>query len=65
MSLSVATGTPTTPAAHALDLLILLQLLARHSTDACAVEVGLLGLDAAKTTQLYTICQRIDMFIHN
>lgn len=36
----------------ALDFLILLQLLPWHAADACAVEVGLLGLDAAQAAEL-------------
>lgn len=51
---SITTSTPPTPAAHALDLLVLLQLLPRHAADARAVEVGLFGLDASQTAQLRT-----------
>jgi hypothetical protein len=32
--------------------LVLLELLARYATDASAVEVGFLGLDASKTAEL-------------
>ncbi len=49
---SIITGTSAASTAHARNLLILLQLLARHPANARAVEVGLLGLDAPQTTQL-------------
>lgn len=38
--------------ANTLNLLILLQLLPRHAADACAVEVCLLGLNAAQAAEL-------------
>lgn len=43
-------------ATHTLDLLVLLQLLARNSTNACAVEVGLLSLYAPEAAELH-YCQ--------
>lgn len=42
----------STATADTLDLLILFQLLPRHTTDACAVEVGLLSLNAPQTAKL-------------
>jgi hypothetical protein len=39
--------------------LILLELLARHATDASAVEVGFLGLDAAETAELEESSQHL------
>ena len=49
--LITTTATPT-PTTHTLDLLILLQLRSRHTADARAIEIGLLGLDAAEAAQL-------------
>jgi hypothetical protein len=48
----VTARTASAPTADALDFLILLQLLSGHAADACAVEIGLLGLDAAQATKL-------------
>ena len=44
--------TAAAPTADAFNLLILFQLLPRHAADACAVEVGLLGLNAAQAAEL-------------
>ena len=49
--LVIARAAPA-PTADALDLLILLQLFSGHAADACAVEVGLLGLNAAQAAEL-------------
>jgi hypothetical protein len=49
--LVIARAAPA-PTADALDLLVLLQLFSGHAADACAVEVGLLGLDASQAAQL-------------
>ena len=48
----VAASTSSASAVDALNDLVLLELLARHATDTGAVEVGLLGLNAAKTAEL-------------
>jgi hypothetical protein len=40
--------------------LILLELLARHATDAGAVEVGFLGLNATETTELENSSQQLN-----
>ena len=50
--LLIVARTASAPTADALDFLILLQLLPRHAADARAVEVGLLGLDAAQAAEL-------------
>ena len=50
--LLIAARAASAPTANALNLLVLLQLLSRHAADACAVEVGLLGLDAAQAAKL-------------
>ena len=50
--LLIVARTASAPTADALDLLILLQLLPRHAANACAVEVGLLGLDASEAAEL-------------
>lgn len=50
----VATGTASATTADALDALFLLQLRFGHAADAGRVEIGLFGLDAAKTAQLET-----------
>lgn len=49
---SITARAAPTATTHALDLLILFQLLARHAADARAVEVGLFGLDAAEAAEL-------------
>lgn len=46
----VAASTSSASAVDALDDLVLLELLARHATDAGAVEVGFLCLNATETT---------------
>jgi hypothetical protein len=48
----ITARTASAATADALDFLILFQLLSRHAADACAVEVGLLGLDAAQAAKL-------------
>ena len=45
-------GTTSTSTAHTFYGLFLLQLTTRYSAYAGAVEVGLLGLNAAKTAKL-------------
>lgn len=58
----VATGTASATTADALDALFLLQLRFGHATDAGRVEIGLFGLDAAKTAQLGTpTSQQVDI----
>lgn len=52
MTRLIATGAASAPAAHALDLLILFQLLARHAANARAIEIGLLCLDTPQTAKL-------------
>lgn len=49
---SVTARAPAASAADALDALVLLQLIVRHPADAGAVEIGLLGLDAAHAAEL-------------
>jgi hypothetical protein len=56
----VTASTSAASAVDALDDLVLLELLARHATDACAVEVGLLGLDASETAELEESSQRLE-----
>jgi hypothetical protein len=51
----VVARTAPAPTADALNLLVLLQLFSGHAADACAVEVGLLGLDASQAAQLLKI----------
>lgn len=48
----IATSTSSASAVDTLDDLVLLELLAGHATDAGAVEVGFLGLNASKTAEL-------------
>jgi hypothetical protein len=61
--LIIARAAPASTA-DALNLLVLLQLFSGHAADACAVEVRLLGLDAAQAAQLFdrnplaSACQR-------
>ena len=50
--ISVATRASLTATANTCDLLILLQLRARHTADTCTIEVGFFRLNAAKATQL-------------
>ena len=52
MTRLIAAGAASAPAAHALDFLILFQLLARHAANACAIEIGLLCLDTPQTAKL-------------
>ena len=56
---SIGTATSSASAIDALDNLILLEVLTGHATDASAVEVGLLGLDASETAELEESGQRI------
>jgi len=49
---SVPARTPAAPAADALDRLPVLEVHLGHAADARAVEVGLLGLDAAQAAQV-------------
>ena len=51
-TISITTRTTSTPTVDALHLLILLQLLSRHTTNARAVEVRLLGLDTPEAAEL-------------
>lgn len=48
----ITARTASAPTADTLNLLILLQLLPRDTADACAVEVGLLGLNATQAAKL-------------
>ena len=48
----ITTRTASASTADAFDFLILLQLLSRYATDARAIEVGLLSLDAAQAAKL-------------
>lgn len=58
----VATGTASATTADALHALFLLQLRFGHATDAGRIEIGLFGLDAAKTAQLGTpTSQQVDI----
>lgn len=59
VDLSVATRAPSAPATDALNLLVLLQLLSRHATDARAVEVRLFRLDAAQAAELHFQVSRL------
>jgi hypothetical protein len=52
LSSLITTSTTPTPTAHALNLLVLLQLLARHAADTRAIEVRLLRLNAPQAAQL-------------
>ncbi len=49
---SVPTSTPAASTIHTLHLLVLLELLPRHTADARRIEVRLLGLHASQTTKL-------------
>ena len=55
----VGTATSSASAIDALNDLILLEVLARHATDAGAVKVGLVGLDASETAELEESSQRV------
>lgn len=48
----IAARTASAPTADALNFLVLLQLLPRDAADACTIEVGLLGLNAAQAAKL-------------
>ena len=52
---SVTRSASSTPAVDALYVLILLELLARDSANACRAEVGLLGLNAPGATELFQV----------
>jgi hypothetical protein len=58
---SITARAASAPTAHALDLLVRLELFSRHTADTGAVEVRLFGLDAAETTKLYRRSQYICM----
>lgn len=49
VSLSVTACAASTSTTDALDCVFFLELFLRDATDASAVEIGLLGLDAAET----------------
>jgi len=49
----VARSASSASATHALNIFIVLHLVFRDSADACAVEVRLFCLDAAKATELF------------
>jgi hypothetical protein len=51
--LITARASPT-PTAHALDILLLLQLRLGDAADARCAEVGFFGLDAAEAAELMT-----------
>ena len=53
----IAGGTSTASAIDTFYRVVLLQLVAGNSTDACAVEIGFFRLDAAKATELENISQ--------
>jgi hypothetical protein len=61
----VVARTASAATTNALNFLILLQLPPRHTADACAVEVGLLGLNAAQAAELSreTIVSKV--ILHN
>lgn len=48
----IAAGTAPAPTADTLDGLLLLELRFRHPANTGGIEIGLFGLDAAKTAQL-------------
>lgn len=49
---SITASASSASTIHALNDLVFLELLSGHTTDASAVEVGLLGLDASEAAEL-------------
>lgn len=49
---SITASASSASTIHALNDLVFLELLSGHTTDASAVEVGLLGLDTSEAAEL-------------
>ena len=56
---SITASASSASTIHALNDLVFLELLAGHATDASAVKVGLVGLDASETAELEESSQRV------